>query len=39
MLRGVVLIAAIFVDNYFNPRDPETETVGDLENLCNRGRN
>ena len=30
MLRGVVLIAAIFVDNYLNPRDTETDTVGDL---------
>ncbi len=30
MLRGVVLIAAIFVDNYLNPRDAETDTVGDL---------
>ena len=30
MLRGVVLIAAIFVDNHLNPRDAETDTVGDL---------
>ena len=30
MLKGVVLIAAIFVDNYLNPRDTETDTVGDL---------
>jgi ribose transport system permease protein len=30
MLRGVVLMAAIFVDNYLNPRDAETDTVGDL---------
>ncbi len=30
MLKGVVLIAAIFVDNYLNPRDAETDTVGDL---------
>jgi ribose transport system permease protein len=30
MLRGVVLVAAIFVDNYLNPRDAETDTVGDL---------
>ena len=30
MLRGVVLIMAIFIDNYLNPRDAETDTVGDL---------
>ena len=30
VLRGVVLVAAIFVDNYLNPRDAETDTVGDL---------
>jgi len=30
MLKGVVLMAAIFVDNYLNPRDAETDTVGDL---------
>ncbi len=30
MLKGVVLMAAIFVDNYLNPRDTETDTVGDL---------
>lgn len=30
MLKGVVLLAAIFVDNYLNPRDTETDTVGDL---------
>jgi len=30
MLTGVVLIAAILVDNYLNPRDTETDTVGDL---------
>ena len=30
MLRGVVLLAAIFADNYLNPRDAETDTVGDL---------
>ncbi len=30
MLRGVVLIMAIFVNNYLNPRDAETDTVGDL---------
>jgi len=30
MLKGVVLVAAIFIDNYLNPRDAETDTVGDL---------
>jgi ribose transport system permease protein len=30
LLKGVVLIAAILVDNYLNPRDTETDTVGDL---------
>jgi ribose transport system permease protein len=30
VLRGFVLIAAIVADNYFNPRDTETDTVGDL---------
>ncbi len=30
MLKGVVLMAAIFVDNTLNPRDAETDTVGDL---------
>lgn len=30
VLKGVVLLAAIFVDNYLNPRDAETDTVGDL---------
>jgi ribose transport system permease protein len=30
MLRGVVLLAAIFVDNYLNPRDAEADIVGDL---------
>lgn len=29
-LRGVVLILAIVIDNYLNPRDTETDTVGDL---------
>jgi ribose transport system permease protein len=29
-LRGLVLILAIVVDNYLNPRDTETDTVGDL---------
>jgi ribose transport system permease protein len=30
MLKGLVLIVAVVVDNYFNPRDTETDTVGDL---------
>lgn len=30
MLRGLVLIIAIVVDKYLNPRDTETDTVGDL---------
>ncbi|MBB3951062.1 ABC transporter permease [Aureimonas jatrophae] len=30
MLKGVVLLSAIVVDNHFNPRDAETDTVGDL---------
>jgi len=30
VFKGVVLIAAIVVDNYLNPRDTETDTVGDL---------
>jgi ribose transport system permease protein len=30
MLKGVVLVAAILVDNYLNPRDAETDTAGDL---------
>jgi ribose transport system permease protein len=30
VLRGLVLIVAIVVDNYLNPRDTETDTVGDL---------
>lgn len=29
-LRGLVLILAIVIDNYLNPRDTETDTVGDL---------
>ena len=28
--KGLVLIAAIVTDNYLNPRDTETDTVGDL---------
>jgi ribose transport system permease protein len=30
MLKGVVLVAAIVADNSLNPRDTETDTVGDL---------
>jgi ribose transport system permease protein len=30
VLTGLVLIVAIVTDNYFNPRDTETDTVGDL---------
>ena len=30
LLKGVVLIIAVATDNYFNPRDTETDTVGDL---------
>ena len=30
VLKGLVLLAAIVVDNYLNPRDTETDTVGDL---------
>jgi ribose transport system permease protein len=30
MLRGLILIIAVFVDKYLNPRDAETDTVGDL---------
>ena len=30
MLKGLVLIIAIVTDNYLNPRDTETDTVGDL---------
>jgi ribose transport system permease protein len=30
VLTGLVLIIAIVTDNYFNPRDTETDTVGDL---------
>lgn len=30
MLRGLVLIVAVVVDKYLNPRDAETDTVGDL---------
>ena len=30
VLKGAVLLVAIVVDNYLNPRDTETDTVGDL---------
>ena len=30
VLKGLVLIIAIATDNYLNPRDTETDTVGDL---------
>ena len=30
MLRGLILITAVVVDKYLNPRDAETDTVGDL---------
>jgi ribose transport system permease protein len=30
VLKGLVLVLAIGTDNYFNPRDTETDTVGDL---------
>jgi len=30
MLKGLVLLIAVVTDNYFNPRDTETDTVGDL---------
>ena len=30
VLKGLVLIVAIVVDNYLNPRETETDTVGDL---------
>lgn len=30
MLKGLVLLVAIVIDNYLNPRDAETDTVGDL---------
>lgn len=30
MLKGLVLLMAIVTDNYLNPRDAETDTVGDL---------
>jgi ribose transport system permease protein len=30
MFKGVVLLIAIVIDNYINPRDTENDTVGDL---------
>jgi len=30
LVKGLVLIAAIVIDNYFNPKDTETDTQGDL---------
>ncbi len=30
LVKGLVLISAIVIDNYFNPRDTETDTQGDL---------
>ena len=30
LIMGMTLITAIVIDNYRNPRDPETETQGDL---------
>jgi len=30
LVKGLTLIVAIVLDNYFNPKDPETDTVGDL---------
>ena len=30
LVKGLTLIAAIVLDNHFNPKDPETDTVGDL---------
>jgi ribose transport system permease protein len=30
VLKGLVLIIAIATDNYINPRDTETDTIGDL---------
>jgi len=30
VLKGLVLITAIVADNYLNPRDTETDTIGDL---------
>lgn len=30
LIKGLVLLSAIVVDNYYNPRDTETDTQGDL---------
>jgi ribose transport system permease protein len=30
VFKGLVLLIAIVTDNYLNPRDTETDTVGDL---------
>ena len=30
VLKGLVLLTAIVADKYFNPRDAETDTIGDL---------
>lgn len=30
MLKGLILLTAIVADNYLNPRDAETDTIGDL---------
>jgi len=30
MLKGLVLLVAVVTDNYLNPRDAETDTMGDL---------
>jgi ribose transport system permease protein len=30
LVKGLTLIVAIVLDNHFNPKDPETDTVGDL---------
>lgn len=30
LIKGLVLISAIVIDNYYNPRDTETDTQGDL---------
>jgi ribose transport system permease protein len=30
MLKGLILLTAIVTDNYLNPRDAETDSVGDL---------
>ncbi len=30
LVKGLILISAIVIDNYINPRDAETDTQGDL---------